>query len=147
MRAGLLPAVLLAALAAGGCVAAAIPAVAPAIGAGGNAANSAGVFGGATSRTFAVRLPELYRATRQTLTRLGFGDPDEEFVQERVRLEVLGIDRAVRIELRPITEALTQMRVSVRTGMLGKDAATAAELVAQTEMMLARSPAALPRAR
>lgn len=51
-------------------------------------------------------------------------------------LRLSAIDRTVRIDLQPITGAMTQMRVMVRNGTLGKDLATASELVAQTELVL-----------
>jgi hypothetical protein len=43
----------------------------------------------------------------------------------------------VRIDLQPITPAMTQMRVFVRKKTLAKDLATASELLAQTELRLA----------
>lgn len=57
------------------------------------------------------------------------------------------IDRTVQIDLRPITPAMTQLRVRVRMAHLGKDPSTSSELVAQTEATLLGSPAALPRPR
>ena len=51
-------------------------------------------------------------------------------------LHAKGVDRTVRIDLQPIAGAMTQMRVFVRKNTLGKDLATASELVAQTELAL-----------
>jgi hypothetical protein len=133
--------ILLALLALGatvsGCVA--LPVVAPAaMSAGGDLVKAGTVrtFGGATFRTFGVPLSELYAATRTTLDRLGFARPDEESVEERVTLHVAALDRSIRIDLQPITGGMTQMRVFVRKNMMGKDLATASELVAQVELTL-----------
>ncbi len=120
-----------------GCVA--LPAVAPAAMAAGGDLVKAGTvrtFGGATQRTFSVPLSELYAATRQTLDRLGFGPPKEKSKEERVTLYAYGVDRTVRIDLLPVTGEMTQMRVFVRKDNLGKDLATASELVTQTEHTL-----------
>jgi hypothetical protein len=130
-------AVLAVAFALAGCVA--VPALAPAaLSAGGDLVKVGTVHvGGATYRTFGVPLSELYHATRKTLDGLGFAPPEEESKEERVTLYARAIDRTVRIDLQPITGAMTQMRVFVRKETLGKDLATASELVAQTELRLA----------
>ena len=140
MRTFSLLAILAVGFALPGCVA--LPVIAPAaVSAGGDLVKAGTVrtFGGATQRTFSVSLSELYAATRKTLDRLGFGPPEEESVEERVTLNARAIDRTVRIDLQPITGELTQMRVFVRKGTMGKDLATASELVAQTELVLAPS--------
>jgi hypothetical protein len=128
---------LLVALAAlSGCVA--LPIVAPAaFSAGGDLVKAGTVrMGGATFRTFSAPLSEVYHATRKTLDSLGFGPPEEEGTEEKVTLIAQGLDRTVRIDLQPITGALTQMRVFVRKESLGKDPATASEIVAQAEQVL-----------
>jgi hypothetical protein len=122
-----------------GCAAIALPAIAPAaVNAGGSLAKAgtAHTFGGATYRTFSAPLDEVYDATRQTLARLGFSPAEEEGTRAHVTLRTLATDRKVRIDLQPLTPGMTQMRVFVRTEMLGKDVATASELVAQTELLL-----------
>jgi len=136
------------ALAASGCVAA--PMLAPAaFSAGGDLVKAGTVrLGGATYRTFSVPFAEVYQATRTTLDSLGFPKPEEEMVEERVTLYAHGVDRTVRIDLQPITGSMTQMRVFVRKSTLGKDPATASELVAKTEQALeAREGQASPKAR
>jgi hypothetical protein len=138
MRTVSLLAILVIVLALCGCVA--LPVLAPAAASAGGDLVKAGTvrtFGGATYRTFSVPLSELYHATRKTLDGLGFGPPEEESVEERVTLHAQAIDRTVRIDLQPITGAMTQMRVFVRKETLGKDLATASELIAQTELVLA----------
>jgi hypothetical protein len=137
MRAMSLLTVFAVVLALSGCVA--LPALAPAaLSAGGDLVKAGTVrVGGATYRTFGVPLSELYLATRRTLDDLGFAPPEEESKDERVTLHARAIDRTIRIDLQPITGAMTQMRVFVRRPLLGKDLATASELVAQTELVLA----------
>jgi hypothetical protein len=131
----------------GGCVALAAPAMGPALSAGGDVlrAGAAHTLGGASYRTFGAPLVEVYGAVHRTLARLEFSPPDEEIREEDVRLSTVGIRRSVRIELHPITPALTQMRVFVRGARLGKDPATASEIVAQIERTLAGAPSALSR--
>jgi hypothetical protein len=120
-----------------GCVAA--PMLAPAaFSAGGDLVKAGTVrLGGATYRTFSQPLAEVRRATLTTLESLGFPEPEEQTVEERIVLRAQGIDRTVRIDLQPITASMTQMRVFVRKKFLAKDLATASELVAQTELRLA----------
>ncbi len=141
-------ALLAAALCLSGCVAAAVPLVAPAaVSAGGDLvkAGTSHSFGGAVFRTFSVPLPELYDATRQTLARLGFEPAEEKRDKDRVSLRAHAVDRSVRIDLQPITPGMSQMRVFVRKATFGKDPATASEVVTQTENVLADAarPAAL----
>jgi len=135
-RFGLVVALALA-LPSSGCIAA--PVLAPAaFSAGGDLVKAGTVrLGGATFRTFSLPLAEVHQATRKTLDGLGFPEPEENIVEERVILYAHGVDRTVRIDLQPITPSMTQMRVLVRKKMLAKDLATASELVAQTELRLA----------
>lgn len=133
-----------------GCATLAIPTVgSAAVGASGDAlkAGASYTFGGWTYRTFSAPLVGVYGAARQTLARLDFPPPEEEIAEERVSLVTSAIDRTVQIDLRPITPAMTQLRVRVRMAHLGKDPSTSSELVAQTEATLLGSPAALPRPR
>jgi hypothetical protein len=128
---------IVASLGLSGCVA--LPLLAPAAATAGGDLVKAGTvrtFGGATFRTFSVSVSDLYRATRKTLDDLGFGPPQEESVDERVTMYAYGIDRTVRIDLTPITGGLTEMRVFVRKGNLGKDLATSSEFVQQIENTL-----------
>lgn len=142
MRTSSLLVVLAVAFTGSGCVA--LPIVAPAaMSTGGDLVKegTARTMGGATFRTFDASLSALYAATRKTLDRLGFPPPAEESVAEHVTLRAQGIDRAVRIDLIPITGELTQMRVFVRKDNFGKDVATASAVVSQIELALSGSDA------
>jgi hypothetical protein len=125
--------VLVVCLATQGCALLAVPAVGSAVsgGMGGIARAGAARVGGATARTFSASLPVVYGAVRATLNRLEFAPPEEEFDQEHVTLRTAGIERDVRIDLQPITPAITQVRVQVKRNLLSRDLATATELVAQ----------------
>lgn len=129
-------AVLLVTVPLSGC--AALPVLPAAVSAGSNIvkAGTAHV-GGTTYRTFSVPLSPLQQATLKTLDSLGFAPPEEETTDDRVTLRARAVDRNVRIDLQPITPEMTQMKVVVRKEMLSQDLATASELVAQTELMLA----------
>jgi hypothetical protein len=137
MRKAVVAAVLVIALPAlSGC--AALPALAPAaLNAGGDLVKAGTVrLGGATLRTFSLPLADVYEGTRRTLNGLGFAAPQEEMVEERVTLRVSAVDRAIRIDLQPITGAMTQMRVAVRKKTLSHDIATASELVERIDQTL-----------
>src|SRR5262245_44978962 len=90
------------ALLSSGCVA---PMLAPAaFSAGGDLVRAGTVrLGGATYRTFSLPLADVRRATLTTLESLGFPEPVEQTVEERMVLRAQGIDRTVRIDLQPIT--------------------------------------------
>lgn len=133
-----------------GCAALALPVGTAAVSAGTGSLVEAGAsytMGGATYRTFPVPLADLYGAVRMTLARLGFAAPRERIDRERVLLEVDGIDRSLELTLQPITPALTQLAVAVRRAALGRDPATASELIARTEAALADAGLALTGAR
>lgn len=119
-----------------GC--AALPALAPAaLHAGGDLVKAGTVrMGNATVRTFSLPLADVHEGTRRTLNGLGFPEPQEEMVEERVTLRVSALDRTIRVDLRPITGAMTQMRVSVRKKTLSHDIATASELVERIDQAL-----------
>ena len=127
--------VVLAAFAASGCVA--LPAIGAAAASGGASsvvkAGTDYTLGGATARTFSAPLNEVHDVTLGTLQRLGVKVTEEEKTPDGVAvLRGEAIDRTVRVTLEPVTSAMTRVTVGVRAGM-GRDRATAAELLVQTE--------------
>ena len=62
-------------------------------------------------------------------------------------LRATAIDRHVRVDLQPITPALTQVSVTVAINFWQKDAATAATLVDLVALALGPSPRAVSRPR
>ena len=134
-RTGLILAPLLAfAIALPGCAAAvAVPAIGSAAASGGASAlvraGSTAVQGGTVYRTFDAPLTSVHGAVETTLARLEFPAPDEQVQQERVILSANAIERHVRVDLQPITPALTQVSVTVSINFWQKDSATAATLL------------------
>jgi hypothetical protein len=84
---------------------------------------------GAVYRTFDASLHEVHTAVLSTLARLELPTPEEQVNREHVTLHTDAIERQVRIDLQPITPALTQVRVTVAIGPFQKDPATATTLV------------------
>ncbi len=131
-----------------GCALLAVPVMGSAMSVGAEGLAKAGMaktMGGSTYRTFSAPLTEVYDAARTTLKRLDWSLSEDEIEAERVRVRAVAIDRNVKIDLQPITPAMTQMKVTVGKEPFGKDEMTASELMAQTEEMLSRSPSALSK--
>jgi hypothetical protein len=136
-------------LALQGCAVLAIPAVASVAGGGAEElvkAGAASTTGGAASRTFKGSLPEVHAAVRRTLAELEFPEPDEKVIEERMILRTRAIDRQIRIDLRPVTSSLINVRVAVVRGLFSKEPATAEALTDLVADMLQPPPSALPRA-
>jgi hypothetical protein len=116
-----------------GCAAVALPALGTAAASGGAGAlvraGATSVRGGTVYRTFDASLREVHAAVEATLSRLEFPPAGEEIDQEHVTLRTEAIDRRMRIDLQPITPALTQLAVTVATDPWRKDLATATTLV------------------
>lgn len=131
----------------GGCAALAPAAVGTAaIGAGAGSLVKAGTeytLGGAAYRTFSAPLAEVYEGLRRTFEDLQITITDERFAGGEVRIHGVAIDRTFTVVLDPVTPGLTRLKLVVREmGGLGKDRATAAEIIAQAERRIAPYPAA-----
>jgi hypothetical protein len=124
---------LLAATALHGCALVAVPALGSAAASGSASAlvgaGAGSIKGGVVYRTFDASLRDVYAAVQRTLSRLEFPAPEEQIKQEHVTLNTAAIERRVRIDLQPITPALTQVRVTAVIGLAEKDLATATTLV------------------
>lgn len=147
----LLALVLAAALATSGCAALVLPVVgAAAVSAGAGGAVKAGTeytMGGTAYRTFTVPVDQVHDVALVTLKRLGIKVHEEER-HERGAATIRGraYDRGVELTLEPVTPSMTQIQLAVRRG-LGKDRATASEIIAQMERALEPAPPAAIRAR
>src|SRR5262245_28329978 len=133
-----------------GCAAViAVPAIGSAAASGGAGelvrAGTTATQGGTVYRTFDAPLASVHAAVETTLARLEFPSPDEQVHEERVVLSANAIDRRVRVDLQPITPALTQVSVSVAMSFWRKDSATAATLVDLVTETLGPEPRALSR--
>jgi hypothetical protein len=70
---------------------------------------------------------------------------DEVSASGRVTIVGRTQHRAVRIRAVALTDALTWMELVVKRNFLASDRATASELLAETERVLAEQPALAPR--
>jgi hypothetical protein len=116
-----------------GCAALAVPVIGSAAASGSAGvlvrAGAASVKNGAVYRTFDASLHDVHAAVLTTAARLQLPAPEEKVDHERVTLHTAGIERQVRIDLQPITPALTQIRVAAAIGVFQDDTATATTLV------------------
>jgi hypothetical protein len=92
-------------------------------------AGAASVKDGAVYRTFDASLREVHGAVLGTLADLEIPPPDQQVNRERVTLNTRAIERRLRIDLQPLTPALTQIRVTAVIGVFQDDTATATTLV------------------
>jgi hypothetical protein len=75
-------------------------------------------------------------ASLAALQRMGLGLEGTESLETSELIRARSANRNIEIELEPITEQLTRMRITARSTSLLYDTATAQELVQQTEKML-----------
>ena len=104
---------------------------------------------GVSYRTFTAPLPSVRRASLEALDNMGM-KPDSVGAfdaGEIIVARTAGV--TVEIELEALTERATRMRVATRDGGLFYDAATASEIVSQTQKMLEarRTSASAPDAK
>lgn len=101
---------------------------------------------GSAYRTFVQPLDEVASGVRTTLQRMAMPvQRDEEGEDDRRELVATARDRRIEITLTPLTPATTVLKLVVKRGFLGRDRATASEIIAQTERALAPAEAALLR--
>ena len=127
----------MAALAIGlaGCSAAMQPFAMALAGAGTTTLVSHGLSGTAY-RTFTHTLDEVKLATLETLALMGIRVENFEAVEHGHLIHASARQRTIEIELEPVTAKTTRMRVVARNGSFFYDAATATEIVLQTEKVL-----------
>src|SRR5262249_26285407 len=121
-----------AALVLHGCAALAAPALASGAASGStNAlvrAGSGWIRSGAVYRTFDAPLGDVHAAVQTTLSHVQFPVAQEQVDEQHVTLLTTATNRRVRIDLLPITPALTQVGITVVIGPFRKDPATATTL-------------------
>ena len=91
-----------------------------------------------TSKTFTEPLPDVQRAVQAALKRMAI--PVESTVENGATTTINAKtgSREIEIELEPITANTTRMQsITRREGSIGLDSATSAEIIAQTERLLA----------
>jgi hypothetical protein len=148
-------ALLVVALAAPGCAALALPPLAAVLSGGAGEAVKVGVdttVGGTSYRTFSAPLADVRDAVRQAFRALEIVITEDGTAKDGTALLTgEAYRRKIDVKLEPVTPMLTRLRMVVRQGLLGRDRATAAELIEQTaralETLSPPGASALPRAR
>lgn len=92
--------------------------------------------GGITYRTFTAPLPRVSTASIGALGKMGIKLSSSEKQANIQILKATAIDRAIEIELEPISGTSTRMRVTARNGGLFYDSATSTEIIKQTARLL-----------
>jgi hypothetical protein len=96
---------------------------------------------GISYRTFSVPLPQVRSAVMTALRHMDIRVASKEPMENGERLLARASDRDIEVELEAITPKATRMRSTARSGLI-RDAATATEIILQTERLLASSETA-----
>jgi len=99
---------------------------------------------GITYKTFTAPLPRVRTATISSLNHMGIKVAAREKTKDGELIKATASEREIEIELDAITSGTTRMRASVRNGLF-MDAATATEIILQTERILSHRKAASAR--
>jgi hypothetical protein len=92
---------------------------------------------GATSRTFTASAAEVKHASLEALERMGIAFESFDRFEYGELIFARAENRAIEIEIEPISARATRMRIAAKNGGFFYDNATASEIVAQTERSLA----------
>jgi Protein of unknown function (DUF3568) len=92
---------------------------------------------GATSRTFTASAAEVKHASLEALERMGIAFESFDRFEYGELIFARAENRAIEIEIEPISPRATRMRIAAKNGSFFYDNATATEIVAQTERSLA----------
>ena len=88
---------------------------------------------GVTHRTFTSPAAEVKQASLAALERMGIAFESFDVYEHGELIYARAQNRAIEIEIEPISERATRVRISAKNGSLFYDSATSAEIVAQTE--------------
>lgn len=118
------------------------------LGVGAGTATSAGVnhtLGGIAYKTFTAPADEVHAATRDAFATMGIKVASDEAGENGARA-VKGStnDRDISVDIEPVTERTTRIRVVASEDLVFKDSATATELIMQTARSLDVLQAAAP---
>lgn len=94
--------------------------------------------GGITYKTFTLPLPKVRAAALAALKRMDIKVASQEKTPTGELIKAQASERSIEVELESISENTTRMRSIVRKGAL-MDAATATEIILQTEKILGNS--------
>lgn len=90
---------------------------------------------GIAYRTFSVPLPKVRSAVMTAFDRMGIKLGAKEKIENGERFTAHASDRDIEVELEAITPKTTRMRSTAKNGLF-RDAATATEIILQTEKVL-----------
>ena len=88
---------------------------------------------GVTHRTFTSPAAEVKHASLAALERMGIAFESFDVYEHGELIYARAQNRQIEIEIEPISERATRVRISAKNGSLFYDSATSAEIVAQTE--------------
>ena len=90
-------------------------------------------------RTFTASLPQVERATRTALNRMGIQIGATAKTEQGKAIAATASDREIEVELEAISSNATRIRTVAKQGVFFKDRATATEIILQTEKVLGAS--------
>ena len=91
---------------------------------------------GATSRTFTAPASDVKHASLAALERMGIAFESLDRFEHGELIYARAENRAIEIEIEPISLRATRMRIAAKNGGFLYDSATALEIVAQTERLI-----------
>ena len=94
---------------------------------------------GIAYRTFTAPLPQVEKATRTALDRMGIKIEASSSIDQGKAIKAVANDRDIEIELEMVSVKTTRIRTVARQGIFFKDRATATEIIIQTEKVLGLS--------
>ena len=97
---------------------------------------------GVTYRTFTASAADVKHASLEALERMGIAFESFDRFDHGELIYARAENRAIEIEIEPISPRATRMRIAAKNGGFFYDSATANEIVAQTERSLASASAA-----
>ncbi|MGQ0523411.1 MAG: DUF3568 family protein [Betaproteobacteria bacterium] len=90
---------------------------------------------GIAYRTFSLPLPKVRAGVMTAFDRMGIKAGGKEAIENGERITARAADREIEVELEAITPKTTRMRTTAKSGIF-RDAATATEIILQTERAL-----------
>lgn len=90
---------------------------------------------GITYRTFSVPLPQVRAAVMSNFKHMGITMGSKEKIENGERLLATAANREIQVDLEALTPKTTRMRTTATNGLFS-DAATATEIILQTERLL-----------
>ena len=94
-------------------------------------------YNGVTYRTFTAPAADVKHASLEALERMGIAFESFDRFESGELIYARAENRAIQIEIEPISPRATRMRIAAKNGSVFYDTATASEIVAQTERSLA----------